>query len=69
MSYDENDFHYQVEYVANLLASSVSELARCSSDTLFEVEMSVARALREARPDQVKAIYDSLNCAFEEVPA
>lgn len=66
MSYDENDTQYQIDVSANLLAASVSELAGCSSDATHVVEMALSRALKDANPYQVKAVYNAVHAAFSE---
>jgi hypothetical protein len=66
MSSNDTDYQFQLDSTANLLAASVSELAGCSSDAAYEVEMSIIRALKDAPSYQVKAIYAAVHHAFNE---
>lgn len=66
MNSNDTDYQYQIDSVANLLAASVSELAGCSSDAAHEVEMAILRALKDAPPYQVKAVYNAVHAAFTE---
>ena len=66
MNNNDTDYQYQIDSVANLLAASVSELAGCSSEAAHEVEMAILRALKDASPYQIKAVYNAVHTAFSE---